>query len=158
MSADHQTNDHLTVTRLSQGTMPQRAPIGNEATRFKKGAKRPANAGRRRGARNKVTLALKDAVIEACERLGEDGAGKDGLVGFLMKEATNENNAPFMMLVRAVLPLHVETSVAPRREYQTEEEVRQLCAEAGIPFESMIDLAVPIPQHMIDLTADSRSG
>ena len=131
--------------------MPQRAPVGNESTRFKKGDRRLPNSGRKVGVRNKVTLALKDAIIEACERLGEDGTGKDGLVGFLMKEARKKNNAAFMMLLRAVLPLHIEASVAPPRKYLTESEVRQLCAERGVSFETMLSVGEPV--ELIDRTS-----
>jgi hypothetical protein len=38
--------------------------------KFEKGMPRPANAGRKKGARNKVTVSIVQAYIEAFERLG----------------------------------------------------------------------------------------
>jgi hypothetical protein len=39
------------------------------------------------------------------------------------------------------MPMHVAAAVM-HRKYRTEEEVRAMCAERGIPFESLIDLSV----------------
>lgn len=64
-----------------------------------KGGKRPG-AGRPKGSRNKLTLALKEAILEAAERAGEEG----GTVGYLERQAI-ENPAAFMTLLGKVLPL-----------------------------------------------------
>jgi hypothetical protein len=40
------------------------------------------------------------------------------------------------------MPMHVAAAVV-HRKYRTEEEVRAMCAERGIPFESLIDLSIP---------------
>jgi hypothetical protein len=56
------------------------------------------------------------------------------------------------VLLGNVLPMHVTAATVTNRTYRTEEEVRQLYAERGIPFESMIDIGVPAPRGMIDVT------
>jgi hypothetical protein len=63
-----------------------------------RGGKREG-AGRKPGTPNKITLQLKEAILEAAHQAG----GKDGMVGYLRKQAT-ENSASFMALLGKVLP------------------------------------------------------
>jgi len=51
---------------------------------------------------NKNTRMLKDALLQAAEQAG----GKDGLIGYLRTQAT-ENPGPFMSLLGKVLPMQV---------------------------------------------------
>jgi hypothetical protein len=127
------------------------APVGRAVTQFKKGQPRPANAGRRPGVPNKMSVAMRDAVVEAIDWAGfvqwdkkrnafcKEGKEK-GLVAFMKFLALYERDK-IMPLVQRVLPMHVTAAVV-HRAYSTEDEVRALCAERGIPFESLIDLSV----------------
>jgi hypothetical protein len=63
-----------------------------------RGGKREG-AGRKPGTPNKITMQLKEAILEAAHQAG----GKDGMVGYLRKQA-NENSASFMALLGKVLP------------------------------------------------------
>jgi hypothetical protein len=129
--------------------------------RFKKGEPRPANAGRRAGTPNRITVTLRDAIIEAAEWAGflkwndetkrYDQAGEEGLVGY-MKFLAVHDRPLFVPLLGKVLPYHAAAAVV-HRKYRTEDEVRQLCAERGIPFESMLDLAIPA-EEVLDLEAE----
>ena len=58
--------------------------------------------GRPKGAPNKVTTALKEAILQAASNAG----GKDGVVGYLTTQAT-ENPGPFLALLGKVLPMQV---------------------------------------------------
>jgi hypothetical protein len=58
--------------------------------------------GRQKGTPNKVSGALKDAILEAAERAGGEG----GTVGYLQTQAT-ANPAQFLTLLGKVLPLQV---------------------------------------------------
>lgn len=58
-----------------------------------------AGPGRPKGAQNKTTTLLKDAILQAAEQAG----GKDGLVGYLATQA-KANPGPFMTLLGKVLP------------------------------------------------------
>jgi hypothetical protein len=58
--------------------------------------------GRPKGAKNKTTALLKDAILMAAEEAG----GEDGLTGYLKRQAT-ENPAPFMALLGKVLPMQI---------------------------------------------------
>lgn len=61
-----------------------------------------AGKGRRKGALNKTTALLKDAILRAAEEAG----GGDGLVGYLREQAM-ANPGPFMSLLGKVLPMQV---------------------------------------------------
>ena len=70
--------------------------------------KKPPNAGKGRpkGSANKTTAALKEAILEAAKLVGQDGKGKEGLVGYLKRVATQDVKA-FSALLGKVLPLQV---------------------------------------------------
>jgi hypothetical protein len=67
---------------------------------------RTKHGGRQLGAPNKMTTELKEAVIEAAQRVGSDLKGKDGLVGYLMRLGQDDPKM-FGTLLRAVLPLQI---------------------------------------------------
>jgi hypothetical protein len=60
----------------------------------------PANRGRKKGAPNKTTTQLKEAILAAAARAG----GKKGLVGYLERLA-NSNAPAFATLLGKVLPM-----------------------------------------------------
>lgn len=62
--------------------------------------------GRPKGAVNKTTTLLKDAILQAAEAVGSDAKGKEGLVGYLKKQAVDEPVA-FMTMLGKVLPTQV---------------------------------------------------
>lgn len=62
--------------------------------------------GRPKGAKNKTTALLKDAILQAAEEAG----GKEGLVGYLKSQAA-ANPGPFMALLGKVLPTQLEGSL-----------------------------------------------
>lgn len=64
----------------------------------------PPNAGlgRPKGALNKTTALLKDAILQAADQAG----GELGLVGYLQGQAL-ENPGPFMGLLGKVLPMQL---------------------------------------------------
>ena len=65
--------------------------------------RQPANrGGRKKGAPNKVTTQLKEAILAAAEQAGGDG----GLVKYLHEQA-RMNPGHFMTLLGKVLPLQV---------------------------------------------------
>jgi hypothetical protein len=80
-----------------------------------------------------------------------DQAGEEGLVGY-MKFLAVHDRPLFVPLLGKVLPYHAAAAVV-HRKYRTEDEVRQLCAERGIPFESMLDLAIPA-EEVLELEAE----
>jgi hypothetical protein len=151
--------------RDNNGALPL---VGRAVSQFKKGQPRPKNAGRKKGQPNHMSVAMRDAVVEAIDWAGfikwdakrkmfcKEGDEK-GLVAF-MKFLVLFERDKIMPLVQRVLPMHVTASVV-NRAYRTEEEVRALCAERGIPFESLIDLSIGLedaPPGLIDVTPDAE--
>lgn len=63
--------------------------------------------GRIAGVPNKVTGALRQAILQAAEGVGLDGRGKDGLVGYLRRLAIFEPVA-YAGLLRAILPHQIK--------------------------------------------------
>lgn len=70
--------------------------------RFGKG-----NPGKPKGAVSKTTKALKEAILEAAEKSGQDTKGKGGLVGYL-KRVADEDVKAFSGLLGKVLPMTVQ--------------------------------------------------
>ena len=66
--------------------------------------------GNRKGIPNKTTVVLKDAIIAAAEIIGEDGKGKDGLVGYLVNVARKHPKVYCRLLAR-VLPYHLTSDL-----------------------------------------------
>jgi len=65
--------------------------------------------GRPKGAMNKNSKLLKDAILEAASRAGNK-FGKDGLVSYLEGQA-EENPTAFLSLMGKVLPLQVKADL-----------------------------------------------
>ena len=72
-------------------------------TKFKKGVPRHPNAGRRAGTPNVATRLVREAIIEAAVQHGDDGRGRDGLIG-CCKYICRENPGAFAGLLAKVLP------------------------------------------------------
>lgn len=64
-----------------------------------------AGKGRPKGAPNKTTALLKDAILKAAEQAGNK-VGDQGLVSYLEDQAV-KNPGPFMSLLGKVLPMQV---------------------------------------------------
>lgn len=59
--------------------------------------------GRVKGTSNKSTVLLKEAILLAAEAVGQDGKGKEGLLGYLKMAAVSQPKA-FITLLGRLLP------------------------------------------------------
>jgi hypothetical protein len=126
--------------------------------KFRKGAKRPANAGRKPGSINKTTVVLREAVLLAAELEGdvslqplkkaalcgasdEEVAKRGGLVGYLRFLARKHPQA-FTTLLGKVLPLQVRVEARTETIYRTVSEVRAELERRGIPLEAVAPLLI----------------
>ena len=81
-----------------------------QATKIVGNSKPPAaGKGRPKGAMNKNTKLLKDAILEAAARAG-DKWGEEGMVSYLEHQA-DENPTAFLSLMGRVLPLQVKAEI-----------------------------------------------
>jgi len=120
-------------------------PTGRERTYFQKG-----NRGRAVGSTNKHTRVLREAILLAAELEGQDGKGKGKIVGY-MRRMANEDMKAFATLLRAVIPLQIETRGSEEKAevtYHSVDDVRRELASRGISME--IALRVMRPDLVID--------
>jgi hypothetical protein len=100
--------------------------------------KQGAGPGRPKGGINKTSRILREAVLMAAEKVGSDGKGKDGLIGFLEKHA-RKNPELFFGLLARIIPLPSAPS-EDRPEgpvFLTREEVLARLRARGIPVENI---------------------
>lgn len=62
--------------------------------------------GRPKGAANKTTALLKDAILKAAENAGNKVGEGNGLVSYLEQQAV-DNPGPFLSLLGKVLPMQI---------------------------------------------------
>lgn len=114
--------------------------------------------GRTKGAQNKITRILKEALPEALERLGSDGQGKDGLVGWLMQVATKEPVA-YLRLLDKLLPhqingASVSVTATNTTTYSTHEEIVARMKERGLPVPASFLEPAPYDASFHDIEAN----
>jgi hypothetical protein len=129
--------------------LPGKATTARKADgKFARGAPKPANAGRAKGKRNKTTVLLKEAILQAAELVGQDGRGKEGLTGYLKMLAIKER-ALFSRLLEKVLPmqLHMKDQTEPNRMLTPEEAVARLR-----------ERNVPVPPSLLLLSTTEKSA
>jgi hypothetical protein len=114
-SARPDRRDHKAQKRNTTGLVP-----------FAKG-----NPGKPKGAKNKLGVRLKEAILEAAERSGRDGKGKDGAVGYLVWLSRAEP-AVFGRMLEKVMPLQVDVRDKTERTLSAMEAVEKL-EERGLP-------------------------
>jgi len=96
----------------------------------------PKTGGRKTGTPNKLTVALKEAILQAANEAG----GKKGLVGYLTKQAVSQPSS-FLALLGRVLPLTVagdknsplNTNVIVRRVIYPPKSLEPEPAKEGVP-------------------------
>jgi hypothetical protein len=118
------------LKRLTRGSQPGRRR--NKGKRFSKEHQPKRGPGRPKGARNYVTRNVLEALINAVNRFGEDGRGKDGLEGFLFKMCGEEPKSVMTML-QGTMPTRITVERRPKR-YRTLDEIRAELAQYGIDF------------------------
>lgn len=91
-----------------------------------------------------MTRAVREAVIEAAERIGSDGKGKDGLIGFMIGMAKKRPENFDSMLLRMVPIMEgVSRGDEEIRQYKTVEEVRRAMRERALPVPASLMEGTP---------------
>jgi hypothetical protein len=98
-----------------------------------------------------MTRELREAILNAAIRYGEDGKGLNGLEGYMFLLAS-EDRKVFGTLLRAVLPMEVKASfvTSVNIPYQTIEQAEKEARELGVPENRLRELrdyyALPMPE------------
>lgn len=112
---------------------------------FKKGARQ---FGRAKGTKNKFGVRLKEAILEAAERSGRDGKGKDGAVGYLVWLSRSEP-AVFGRMLEKVMPLQID--VKDKTDRLSPQEAIDRLRERGLPVPpSLNSLAQSVGRAVVE--------
>jgi len=82
-------------------------------------------------------IILAEAIMLAAEQTGEDGRGRDGLVGYLRRMART-NPRSFGALLARVPPDKIIRKDNGPQKYKTLEEIKEALRERGIPLEGRL--------------------
>ena len=111
-----------------RGSAPGRARDADQRPGgFKQGHEK--RGGRKRGTPNFFSQDYKKAIFEAAYRVGYDGNGKDGLVGYLMWVALRDPESFIGILLIRLLWLQYPESNTPEEPRPTKDELNELVRE-----------------------------
>jgi hypothetical protein len=107
---------------------------------MKNGTRRPGTSeSRLDDSVNKQAKAVKgamiDAIIMAAEEVGENGKGKDGLVGYFRSVARSHPQLFLRLLVQAELQIEKKPDDPLERSYETVEEAKEALRKEGISID-----------------------
>ena len=132
----------------------------------KKGSPKVPGSGRRIGSPNLTTKVVREAAIMAAAIVGQDGRGKDGLVGYLVG-AARKNPVPFLSLLGKCIPVEVKATAAQELvnvKYETVEEIREALLKEGINPSAIYELEYhdpvtlePLPMNSAGDTSSTNS-
>ena len=121
------------ANRLARGSSPAKSHKNASGRHRFSGDNQPSKAkvGRPKGSRNKLTRDLRELIMEAAERLGRNGKGEGGTLGYLMWLGREEPKS-FAVLLRAVLPVQINATMTLKPVLTREEALAELKAR-GLP-------------------------
>jgi hypothetical protein len=110
--------------RFNRGSAPGRErDVDQLSGSFKKGHEK--RGGRQRGAPNAFSPDYKKAILEAAYRVGYDGNGKHGLVGYFMWVALRNPGVYVGVLLSNLLTLQFSENGTPEEPRPSIEELNQ---------------------------------
>jgi hypothetical protein len=92
----------------------------------------PKIGGRKKGTPNRFTSDIRDALIEAVNRVGRDGEGDEGMVGYLMASAMSQRQSILAMLNKA-MPSLVNVKETEHAKFLNYAEARERLLSSGVP-------------------------
>jgi hypothetical protein len=114
-----------------EDALEESKPRGNQ--NWKKGMEK--KGGRQAGTKNKVTVLLKEAIIQAAELEGSDRKGRGGLVGFL-RRLSRRNPQVYGRLLEKLLPYQLTGKDGSPMQvvHSTREQLLERMKERGMPL------------------------
>jgi hypothetical protein len=108
-------------------------PRGSNRGQFKKGHLPLAGAGRKPGIPNFITSFSREAIIAGLTAIGEDGKGRNGLTGFVIR-ATRAKIEYGVRMLGYVTPKQVDATIKKVVEpYETKADIDRELAKKGLP-------------------------
>jgi hypothetical protein len=125
--------------RLKKNPLARNSRAPREKTKGSFTKENHPKGGRTPGSKNFITREVKEGIIAACNKIGSDGKGRDGLEGYL--EFLGRNFPPVMGgLLRTIMPTQVTVERRERPEpYQT---YAQMCADLEQQYGIKLDRPV----------------
>jgi ParB-like nuclease domain len=123
------------TSRLTRGSAPNRSHKNAPNRHRFSGDNQPPKSkrGRPKGSPNKFSRNLREDLMEATERVGRDGQGELGGVGYLMWLARAEPKS-YAMLLRGMLPTELRATVTLKPVLTRDEALAEMRAR-GLPTE-----------------------
>jgi hypothetical protein len=113
---------------LQRGSAPERAqPAHLRTGSFKPGHEK--QGGRKRGTPNAFSADYKESIFEAAFRVGRDGNGKDGILGYFLWLGERYPEIFYTKLWVNLLPLEEAESNAPEEPRRTIDEINRSVRE-----------------------------
>jgi hypothetical protein len=121
-------------SRLTRGSAPNKSHKNAPGRhRFSSDNQPPkSKRGRPKGSMNKYSRNLREDLMEATERVGRDGEGQDGVVGYLMWLARAEPKS-YAMLLRGMMPAEIRATMTLKPMLTLEEAFAEVRARGLRP-------------------------
>ena len=101
-----------------------------------------------------MTRDLREAIVEAAVASGYNKKGKDGLMGYL-KRVADHDVPTYVVLLRAVLPRHIEAKITHEKPYLTEQEILAELNARGLPPQALFQVRFhEVPAEDVDPYGD----
>jgi hypothetical protein len=157
-------------SRLTRGSAPNRShKNAPRRHRFSSDNQPPkSKRGRPKGSTNKYSRDLREDLSEAIERVGRDGKGKDGRVGYLMWLAREEPKS-CTILLRGIMPAEIRATMTLKPLLTRDEALAEMRARGLRPelIEHLLkvddelgpdDEPNPYDHEVIDLEPEPAAG
>jgi ParB-like nuclease domain len=121
-------------SRLTRGSAPNKSHKNAPGRhRFSSDNQPPkSKRGRPKGSMNKYSRDLREDILEAIERVGRNGEGKDGRVGYLMWLARAEPKS-YAMLLRGMMPAEIRATMTLKPLLTLDEALAEMRARGLRP-------------------------
>jgi hypothetical protein len=157
-------------SRLTRGSAPNRSHKNAPGRhRFSSDNQPPkAKRGRPKGSMNRFSRDLREDIVEAMERVGSDGKGKDGRVGYLMWLSRAEPKS-YTILIRGITPAQIQATMTLKPMLTLDEALAEMRARGLRPelIENLLkvddelgpdDQPNPYDREVIDLKPEPPAG
>jgi len=157
-------------SRLTRGSAPNRSHKNAPGRhRFSSDNQPPkAKRGRPKGSMNRFSRDLREDIVEAMERVGSDGKGKDGRVGYLMWLSRAEPKS-YTILIRGITPAQIQATMTLKPMLTLDEALAEMRARGLRPelIENLLkvddelgpdDEPNPYDHEVIDLKPEPAAG